>query len=53
MGGHGALTIGLKHPDVFKSISALSPLCNPSESPLAKSYFEKYLGTNKEEEWAK
>lgn len=33
MGGHGALTIGLKNPDLFKSISAFSPICNPSNCP--------------------
>lgn len=31
MGGHGALTIGLKHPDIFKSISAFSPIVAPSQ----------------------
>jgi S-formylglutathione hydrolase len=33
MGGHGALTIGLKNPAMFKSISAFSPICHPSECP--------------------
>jgi S-formylglutathione hydrolase len=33
MGGHGALTIGLKHSGKFKSISAFSPICHPSEVP--------------------
>jgi S-formylglutathione hydrolase FrmB len=33
MGGHGALTIGLKNPHLFKSVSAFSPICHPSECP--------------------
>jgi S-formylglutathione hydrolase len=33
MGGHGALTIGLKNPNTFTSISAFSPICNPSRCP--------------------
>ena len=32
-GGHGALTIGLKNSNKFKSISALSPICHPSDCP--------------------
>ena len=36
MGGHGALTIGLKHPDLFKSISAFSPISNPISVPWAR-----------------
>ncbi len=33
MGGHGALTIGLKNPHLYKSISAISPICNPTKCP--------------------
>ena len=33
MGGHGALTIGLKNADKFKAISAFSAICHPSECP--------------------
>lgn len=44
MGGHGALTIGLKHPDMFSSISAFSPICNPVLSPWGKKAFSQYLG---------
>ncbi len=32
MGGHGALTLALKHPGRFRSVSAFAPICNPSES---------------------
>ena len=33
MGGHGALTIGLKNPTAYKSVSAFSAICNPSQVP--------------------
>lgn len=33
MGGHGALTIGLKNPEAYRSISALAPMCNVSVGP--------------------
>jgi S-formylglutathione hydrolase len=33
MGGHGALTIGLRHPDRFRSVSAFSPIVAPSQVP--------------------
>jgi S-formylglutathione hydrolase len=46
MGGHGALTLGLKHPKVFKSISAFSPICQPTECPWGRKAFEGYLGSD-------
>jgi S-formylglutathione hydrolase len=46
MGGHGAFTIALKHPDRFKSASAFAPIVNPSTSGWSKPAFEKYLGTD-------
>jgi len=33
MGGHGALTIALKNPDTYSSVSAFSPICHPSNCP--------------------
>lgn len=44
MGGHGALTIGLRHPDRFKSISAFAPICYPSSVPWGKKALKGYLG---------
>ncbi|RFC68436.1 MULTISPECIES: S-formylglutathione hydrolase [Mesorhizobium] len=44
MGGHGALTIALKHPDRFKSCSAFAPIVNPSTADWSRPAFEKYLG---------
>jgi S-formylglutathione hydrolase len=46
MGGHGALTIGIKHSDFFKSISAFAPICAPKKSPWGKKAFTNYLGEN-------
>ena len=44
MGGHGALTLGLKHPKKFKSISAFAPICAPTECPWGHKAFAAYLG---------
>jgi S-formylglutathione hydrolase len=52
MGGHGALTIGLKNPAVFSSISAFSPICNPMDCPWGIKAFSHYLGSDTQE-WAK
>jgi len=48
MGGHGALTIGLRHPEVYRSISAFSPICHPSDVPWGKKALSGYLGENRE-----
>ncbi|XP_001198332.3 S-formylglutathione hydrolase [Strongylocentrotus purpuratus] len=44
MGGHGALTLGLKNPHLFKSISAFAPICNPISCPWGQKAFKGYLG---------
>ncbi len=44
MGGHGALTIGLKNPDCYRSISAFSPICAPIQCPWGQKAFSGYLG---------
>ncbi|HUH48923.1 MAG TPA: S-formylglutathione hydrolase [Mycoplana sp.] len=46
MGGHGALTIALKHPERFKSASAFAPIVEPSTAGWSKPALEKYLGTD-------
>lgn len=46
MGGHGALTIGQKHPDIFKSISAFAPVCRPSIDGWGPTALTAYLGTD-------
>jgi len=44
MGGHGALTLALRHPGVFKSVSAFAPIAAPSQCPWGKKAFSGYLG---------
>jgi len=44
MGGHGALTIGLKNPERFKSISAFAPIAAPMQCPWGRKAFTAYLG---------
>jgi S-formylglutathione hydrolase len=46
MGGHGALTMALKRPDLFKSVSAFAPIAAPSQCPWGKKAFTGYLGEN-------
>lgn len=46
MGGHGALTIGLRNPSRYTSISAFSPICNPTNCNWGKKAFTGYLGNN-------
>lgn len=46
MGGHGAITIALKNPSLFRSCSAFAPIARPMEAGWSKPAFEKYLGTN-------
>ena len=48
MGGHGALTLALRHPGVFKSLSALAPICAPSRCPWGEKAFTGYLGSKRD-----
>ena len=50
MGGHGALTIGMGIPGRFQSISALSPICNPTGADWGRKQLAAYLG-NDEQSW--
>lgn len=52
MGGHGALTLALKYPEKFKSVSAFAPICAPSQCPWGEKAFSNYLGNDKSE-WLK
>lgn len=47
MGGHGALTLALRHPGRFKSLSALAPISAPSECPWGIKAFTGYLGEDR------
>ncbi|PMG40870.1 S-formylglutathione hydrolase [Shewanella sp. 10N.286.52.B9] len=51
MGGHGAITIGLKNPQQYQSISAFSPICNPINCPWGQKAFNGYLGSD-QTSWA-
>lgn len=44
MGGHGALTIGLKNPAKYRSLSAFAPIASPIQSPWGVKAFTGYLG---------
>ncbi len=48
MGGHGALTIGLKNADKYRSISAFAPICAPSKVPWGQKALAGYLGDDRE-----
>jgi S-formylglutathione hydrolase len=48
MGGHGALTIGLKHAERYRSISAFAPVAAPMHCPWGRKAFTGYLGTDRE-----
>jgi S-formylglutathione hydrolase len=47
MGGHGALSIALKNPNLYKSVSAFSPICAPMQCPWGQKAFSGYLGSDK------
>ena len=49
MGGHGALTIAMKNPDRYSSVSAFSPISNPMNCPWGQKAFTTYLGKNKDD----
>ncbi|MEJ6390067.1 S-formylglutathione hydrolase [Gymnodinialimonas ulvae] len=51
MGGHGALTIAMRHPGRFASVSAFAPICNPTESDWGRKQLGAYLGSD-ETTWA-
>ncbi len=51
MGGHGALTLALRHPQTFKSVSAFSPIVAPAQVPWGRQAFTAYLGAD-EGAWA-
>jgi len=52
MGGHGALTLALKHPQRFRSVSAFAPIAAPTRCPWGEKAFTGYLGDDRED-WKK
>jgi S-formylglutathione hydrolase len=51
MGGHGALTLALRHPHLFRSVSAFAPIASPTRCPWGEKAFAAYLGEDREA-WA-
>ena len=51
MGGHGALTIAMRNPSLFRSVSAFAPILNPTQSDWGRKQFSTYLGDD-EATWA-
>ena len=47
MGGHGALTVALRHPDRFRSVSAFAPIVAPSQVPWGEKALGNYLGSDR------
>jgi S-formylglutathione hydrolase len=47
MGGHGALTVALRHPGRFRSVSAFAPIVAPSQVPWGDKALSNYLGSNR------
>ncbi|MFW1678605.1 S-formylglutathione hydrolase [Pontibacter sp. JAM-7] len=46
MGGHGALVAALRNPGMYTSVSAFSPICNPTDCPWGQKALTAYLGTD-------
>ncbi|MFC5372323.1 S-formylglutathione hydrolase [Brevundimonas faecalis] len=47
MGGHGALTLALRHPELFRSVSAFAPISSPTRCPWGEKAFTAYLGADR------
>jgi S-formylglutathione hydrolase len=52
MGGHGALVLALRNPDVYRSVSAFAPICSPTRCPWGRKALPRYLGDDPAA-WAK
>lgn len=48
MGGHGALTIALRNPGRFRSVTAFSPICSPTRCPWGEKALGNYLGPDRD-----
>jgi S-formylglutathione hydrolase len=51
MGGHGALTLALRHTNLFRSVSAFAPIASPANCPWGEKAFSAYLGPDRAK-WA-
>ena len=52
MGGHGALTLALNHPELFRSVSAFAPISSPTRCPWGEKALTAYLGSDRSR-WAR
>ena len=52
MGGHGALTLALRHPGMFRSVSAFAPIAAPTQCPWGHKAFTRYLGDRADDDGA-
>jgi len=48
MGGHGALMLALRNPDIYRSVSAFAPIAAPTRCPWGEKAFSGYLGNDRE-----
>jgi S-formylglutathione hydrolase len=51
MGGHGALVLALRNPEIYRSVSAFAPICSPTRCPWGRKALPRYLG-NDSAAWA-
>lgn len=47
------MTLYLKHPDMYKSVSAFAPICNPTQCDWGRKAFKGYFGEEQQADWAK
>ncbi len=52
MGGHGALTLAMRNPGLYRSVSAFAPIAAPQHCPWGRKAFSHYLGASSEN-WCK
>jgi len=52
MGGHGALILALRYPEIYRSVSAFAPISAPMRCPWGQKAFSNYLGEN-QQDWQK
>ncbi|PXW91308.1 S-formylglutathione hydrolase [Nitrosomonas sp. Nm84] len=48
MGGHGALTLALRYPEIYRSVSAFAPICAPMQCPWGQKAFRNYLSEDQQ-----
>ena len=46
MGGHGALVLALRNPEIYRSVSAFAPICSPTRCPWGRKALPRYLGND-------